>query len=52
MGRCFVAEFWFFFIYIRTFTNVLIHFFLIGNSQELGIEVGRCLEAGFGFIYI
>ena len=41
-----------FFLYIRMFTNILIHFFLIGNSQELGIEVGRCLEAGFGFIYV
>ncbi len=36
-----------FFLYIRTVTNVLLHFFLICDSQEFGIEMGRCLEAGF-----
>src|SRR6266498_2691365 len=42
-----------FFLYIRMFTNILIHFFLIGNSQELGIEVGRCFGGGFWFyLYI
>ena len=38
------------FYYIRTFTNILLHFFLVGNSQELGIEAGRYL--GWFFFYI
>ena len=50
-GRCLGTGFWYFFIY-EMFTNILLHFFLVGNSQKLGIEVGRYLEAVFGFIYI
>jgi hypothetical protein len=38
-----------FFLYIRTPTNVLLHFFLVGNGQELEIETGWCLESGFWF---
>jgi hypothetical protein len=39
LGRVFVI-----FLYIRTFTNVLLHFFLIGNSQEFWIEMGHVQE--------
>ena len=43
-GKCLGARFWFY-IYIRTFTNVLLHFFLvISNGKKLGIKAGRCFR--------
>ena len=32
-GRCLGAGFWFY-LYIRTFTNVLLHLFLVGNNSQ------------------
>ena len=32
------------FLYIQIFTNILLCFFSICNSQEFGTKTGRCLE--------
>jgi hypothetical protein len=41
-----------FFLYIRTFTNVLLHFFLVGNGQKLGIEAGKYFRWCYIFYFI